>query len=75
MYRTMLCALCAMVLSGCATSRYDIAVTSLTDEKGGWVAVRVDEETGEASYYRSPSVVRIVDGKPQRTGGQWFPMK
>ena len=77
MYRVILCAVCAIALSGCATSRYDIAVTSVPDDKGGWVAVRVDKTTGEASYYRNPRVHGPpgADGKPRRSGGNWIQMK
>ena len=76
MYRVILCAVCAIALSGCATSRYDIAVTSVPDDKGGWVAVRVDKTTGEASYYRNPQVFgKTPDGQVQRAGGRWKPME
>ena len=76
MYRAILCVACALALSGCATSRYNVAVTSLPDDKGGWVAVRVDQTTGEASYYRSPHAFPPGrTGEVKRIGGRWVEMK
>ena len=61
--------LLALGLVGCASPRYQVAVTAVETPNGPpvWLAVRVDQQTGATSYYYHQSSSPLYEG-------EWHPM-
>ena len=62
--------LLALGVVGCASPRYQVCVTPLQSPPNGppaWLAVRVDQQTGAASYYYHLPSNPVFDS-------EWHPM-
>lgn len=64
--------LLAIGLAGCAAPRYRVVVTSLPSavSKAGWVAVRVNQETGATWYVVDDGIDRNLKWQPILEGGE-----
>ncbi|MDE3100372.1 MAG: hypothetical protein KGJ88_12950 [Verrucomicrobiota bacterium] len=56
----------ALFVAGCASPRYDVRVAPVGG--GGWVAVRIDRQTGQCWYSSLPV-------GPNYPKPEWYPLK